>query len=177
MQFLVNFADRISQVLMAIAIALAAVMMLHVTLDVILSQFIAEPMPMTVDLVSFYYMVGLVFLPLAFVETKNEHIDVDLIHAVLPGGGQKALDLIALTLSMVYFALLTYQSGIDALEKYELGEYTMGIVNVTIWPGRFFLPIGCGTLTLVLLLKLIRRPFSDDHMKSDPHHIPTEEGI
>ncbi|HCP81835.1 MAG TPA: TRAP transporter small permease, partial [Octadecabacter sp.] len=95
MQFLVNLTDRISQVLMAIAIALAAVMMLHVTLDVILSQFIAEPMPMTVDLVSFYYMVGLVFLPLAFVETKNEHIDVDLIHAVLPKGGKMSLDLVS----------------------------------------------------------------------------------
>ena len=177
MLFLVNLTDRISQVLMAIAIALAAVMMLHVTLDVILSQFIAEPMPMTVDLVSFYYMVGLVFLPLAFVETKNEHIDVDLIHAVLPKGGKLSLDLVSLLLSTVYFGLLTIQSGIDAMEKYEMGEYTMGLVNVTIWPGRFFLPIGCGTLTVVLLLKLLRRPFTDEHMKSDPHHVPTEEGI
>jgi len=177
MQTLVKIVDRFAQILMAISIVLAAVMMIHVTIDVLLSQFIAEPMPATVDLVSFYYMVGLVFLPLAFVETKNEHIDVDLIHAVLPQGGKKALDLMALTFSMIYFGLLTYQSGIDAIEKYQLGEYTMGLVNVTIWPGRFALPIGCGTLTLVLLLKLIRRPFTDEHMKSDPHHIPTEEGI
>lgn len=177
MQFLVNLTDRISQVLMAISIALAAVMMLHVTLDVILSQFIAEPMPATVDLVSFYYMVGLVFLPLAFVETKNEHIDVDLIHAALPQGGKMGLDLMALTFSTIYFGLMTYQTGIDAIEKYHLGEYTMGLVNVTIWPGRFFLPIGCGTLTVVLLLKLLRRPFTDEHMKPDPDHVPTEEGI
>lgn len=177
MRSLYKITERISQVLMAIAIGLAAVMMVHVTIDVVLSQFIAEPMPMTVDLVSFYYMVGLVFLPLAFVETKNEHIDVDLIHAALPQSGQKSLEMLALLLSTIYFALLTYQSGVDAMEKYELGEYTMGLVNVTIWPGRFFLPIGCGALTLVLLLKLLRRPFSDEYMQSDPHHIPTEEGI
>ena len=58
----------VSRIITYAATALAALMMVHVTLDVILSQFIAEPLPGTVDYVSYYYMVGLVFLPLPFVE-------------------------------------------------------------------------------------------------------------
>ncbi len=78
----------VSRIITYIATALAALMMLHVTIDVILSQFIAEPLPGTVDYVSYYYMVGLVFLPLPFVEYTNEHIKVDLIHDLLPVGAR-----------------------------------------------------------------------------------------
>jgi len=168
MQLLMKVTDALSRLLMIFSIILAGAMMLHVTLDVILSQFIAEPLPGTVEIVSGYYMVGLVFLPLAFVELKNEHIHVDVIHSLLPDRGKTILDVLALALSSVYLGLLTYRTWFDALEKYEVGEYSMGMFSVALWPGRFFVPIGCAILTAVLLLKLIRRPFSDADMQSEP---------
>ena len=85
METVIARLGRVSRIITYIATALAALMMVHVTLDVILSQFIAEPLPGTVDYVSYYYMVGLVFLPLPFVEYTNEHIKVDLIHDLRSG--------------------------------------------------------------------------------------------
>ena len=32
----------------------------------------------------------------------------------------------------------------------------MGEAQVTVWPGRFFVPFGCGALVLLLLYKLWR---------------------
>ena len=164
MQLLMKVTDALSSLLMVASIILAAAMMLHVTLDVILSQFSPEPLPGTVEIVSGYYMVALVFLPLAFVEKKNGHIHVDVIYSLLPDRGKTVLDVIALTFSTFYLALLTYRTWFDALEKFEVGEYSIGMFSVALWPGRFFLPIGCGLLTVVLLLKLIRRPFTNEYM-------------
>lgn len=158
-----------SRIITYIAAALAALMMVHVTIDVILSQFSAEPLPGTVDYVSYYYMVALVFLPLPFVEYTNEHIKVDLIHSLASSGLKTALDMLALALSVVFYSLLTWQTWIDAVEKYAVGERSMGMVAVTIWPARFFLPLGAGLMVILLLVKLIQRPLTDAGM-ANPNH-------
>lgn len=176
MQLLMLVTDKLSRFLMIASIILAGAMMLHVSLDVLLSLFIAEPLPATVEIVSSYYMVALVFLPLGFVELKNEHIHVDVIHSHLPDLGKTILDVFALTLSTIYLGIMTYQTWFDALEKFEVGEYSMGMVSIALWPGRFFVPIGCGIMTAVLLLKLIRRPFTDADMAPEPSDM-TEGGV
>jgi hypothetical protein len=50
----------VSRIITYVAAALAALMMVHVTLDVILGQFIAEPLPGTVDYVPCQDMAGAV---------------------------------------------------------------------------------------------------------------------
>lgn len=114
-------------------------------------------------------MVGLVFLPLPFVEYTNEHIKVDLIHDMLPTGARTAFDMLALALSAVFYGLLTWQTWIDAVEKYLIGEKSMGMAALTVWPGRFFLPLGAGLMVLFLLAKLTQRPFTDAGM-AGPNH-------
>ena len=114
-------------------------------------------------------MVGLVFLPLPFVEFTNEHVKVDLIHDLIPAAGRTVLDMLALALSAVFYGLLTWQTWIDALEKYAIGEKSMGMAAVTVWPGRFCLPLGAGLMVLLLLAKLIQRPFTDAGM-AGPNH-------
>ena len=169
MDTLIAALGRVSRIVTYVAAALAALMMVHVAVDVILSQFIAEPLPGTVDYVSYYYMVGLVFLPLAFVESGNEHIRVDLLHDRLPPPARTVLDMLALALSAVFYGLLTWQTWIDAVEKYAIGERSMGMAAVTVWPGRFFLPLGAGLMVILLLAKLIRRPFTEAVMLRPDH--------
>ncbi|EAQ02555.1 TRAP-T family transporter, DctQ (4 TMs) subunit [Pseudooceanicola batsensis HTCC2597] len=166
METVIERLGWVSRIVTYVATALAALMMVHVTIDVVLSQFVAEPLPGTVDYVSYYYMVGLVFLPLSFVEYTNEHIKVDLIHDLLPTGARTVLDMLALALSAAFYGLLTWQTWIDAVEKYTIGEKSMGMAAVTVWPGRFFLPIGAGLIVLLLVTKLIQRPFTDASMTS-----------
>ena len=169
MESVITRIGWVSRIITYVATVLAILMMVHVTLDVILSQFVAEPLPGTVDYVSYYYMVGLVFLPLPFVEYTNEHIKVDLIHDLLPSGVRTVLDMLALALSALFYGLLTWQTGIDAVEKYLIGEKSMGMAAVTVWPGRFFLPIGAGLMVLLLLSKLIQSPFTETGM-AGPNH-------
>ena len=53
-------------------------MMGHVVLDVFLKFAFNAPLIGTLETVSYYYMVGAVFLPLGAVELKKEHVHVDL---------------------------------------------------------------------------------------------------
>jgi len=97
-----------STLLAALAIAL---MMLHITLDVVLRNFFNTPLPGTIALVSHYYMALVAFMPLAFAEQKNAHIAVEVLTERLPAAVQRHLATALLPLSAAVFALLAWRTG------------------------------------------------------------------
>ena len=137
-------------------VALVA-MLLHVNLDVIGRTVFSLPIPMTTEMVSHYYMVAVVFLPLAAVALAGGHITVELIGERLTGTARRALALFAAGAAVVYFAAMTWHTGRAAIAKYQIGEYVIAQSTLTIWPTRFLVPLGCGVLVLALLVTAIRR--------------------
>jgi TRAP-type C4-dicarboxylate transport system permease small subunit len=81
------------------------------------------------------------------------------------------IGLVAL-LSATYFAAFAWQTWDDALKKYAVGEEALGTVSVTVWPTRFYLPIGCGLITLVLLHKAVRLFVGDGTVLTSHDHVP-----
>ena len=81
-------------------------MMLHITLDVGVRYFVNGQIVGTLEWVSFYYMVALVFLALGYVEYKNENIRVDLFAQMMPKTVQLALYVFACILGLVFFGML-----------------------------------------------------------------------
>ncbi len=118
--------------------------------EVVARYVFNAPLHGTVEIVSSYYMVAVVFLPLAMIERLNGHIVVELVTQHLPRRGQDALIGIVALVSALYFATFAWRTWGDALNKYAVGESALGTVQVTIWPTRFYLPIGCGRAILVL---------------------------
>lgn len=131
-------------------------MMLHISADVIARYIFNSPLHGTVEIVSAYYMVAVVFLPLAMIERSNGHIVVELVTQHFPRRAQEWLIGLVALASAVYFAAFAWQTWGDALKQYRIGEVALGTVEVTIWPTRFYLPIGCGLIALVLLYKALR---------------------
>jgi TRAP-type C4-dicarboxylate transport system permease small subunit len=131
-------------------------MMLHIAADVVARYIFNAPLHGTVEIVSAYYMVAVVFLPLAMIERFNGHIVVELVTQHMPRRIQEVLIGIVALLSALYFAAFTWRTWGDALNKFAVGESALGTVQVTVWPTRFYLPIGCGLITLVLLYKAFR---------------------
>ena len=140
-------------------VALVA-MLLHVNLDVIGRTVFSLPIPMTTEMVSHYYMVAVVFLPLAAVAFAGGHITVELIGQRLTGVARRALALFAAGSATIYFAAMTWHTGRAAIAKYEIGEYVIAQSTLTIWPTRFLVPLGCGLLVLALVVTAIRRDTS-----------------
>ncbi|MGE0768707.1 MAG: TRAP transporter small permease [Hyphomicrobiaceae bacterium] len=136
-------------------------MMLHINLDVAMRYIFSAPFANTIEIVSTYYIVAIVFLPLAIVEVLNAHICVEILAQHLPRRLYELLIAAVALVSAVYFATFTVRSLEDALQKYDVGEVALGNSQITVWPTRFYLPLGCGLLTLLLIHKALRL-FSGD---------------
>lgn len=142
----------VSRLFNAVAGLALVAMLLHVNADVIGRTLLGMPVPMTTEIVSYYYMVAVVFLPLAAVAFAGGHITVELIGQRLTGRARQALMGFAAAVAVVYFAALTWHTGDAALAKLAIGEYVIGQAMLTIWPTRFLVPLGCGLLVLALLV-------------------------
>lgn len=148
--------DGASNLLGFIAGAAVIAMMIHINIDVAMRYIFAAPFANTIEIVSSYYIVAIVFLPLAMVERLNANIVVEIVAQHLSKRSSELLIAAVAIVSAVYFGALTYTTGLDAIGKYEVGEIALGNSQITIWPTRFYLPIGCGLLVLVLLNKARR---------------------
>jgi TRAP-type C4-dicarboxylate transport system permease small subunit len=153
--------DGASNLLGLVAGCAVILMMLHINLDVAMRYIFSAPFANTIEIVSSYYIVAIVFLPIALVERLNANIVVEIVAQHLPKRGAEMLVAVVAIVSAGYFGALAWTTGIDAFEKYQVGEIALGNSQITIWPTRFYLPIGCGLMVLVLLNKA-RRLFAGD---------------
>lgn len=147
---------RLSDLLGVLAGLALVLMMLHITAEVVARYVFDSPLHGTVEIVSTYYMVAVVFLPLALIERVNGHIIVELLSKHFPQRTQEILIAVVALASALFFAAFAWQTWGDALKKFEIGEEALGTVSVTVWPTRFYIPIGCGLLVIVLVHKAIR---------------------
>lgn len=148
--------SRTSNVLLLLSgIALVA-MMLHVSFDVAAKYLFHSPIKSTLDVVTYYYMVALTFLPLAAVERGGGHISVELLTQALPPRWRDRLAVLSLLVSCAFFGVLGAITLGTAIEKFHIGEYVMGTLQLQVWPSRFFVPLGFGLIATVCLAKLVR---------------------
>ncbi len=140
----------------AVACVVMLGMMLHITLDVGVRYFLNGQIVGTLEWVSFYYMVALVFLGLGFVETRHENIRVDLFAQMMPKPVQLGLYVLACLLGLVFFGMLFLQSLLDALNATRRGEEAMSNFRFLIWPARWALPIGFAGALLAIAANLAR---------------------
>lgn len=163
-------SDTLASALAYVAGLSLVLMMIHVTLDVALKYFFKLPIPGTAEVVAAYYMIGTVFLPLAYIEVHNRPIVVELFYDRLPSFLHPALDVLATLLSIVFYAFLTWQSTKIALTALDNREYIDGVWKVVVWPSRFLIPLGlmaaCAALLLRLCMLLMGRSTEHGHAET-----------
>jgi len=168
MQTLDSVTNVLARLLMGIAIVALFLMMLQMVVDVAMRNFFRRPIEGSLEIVSVYHMVAVVFLPLALVERRHEHITVDLLVDRLPAIARRVIMVIGYLVCAIFFALLTYQTARDAYQAYEIGEILMSSIYITVWPAKFLLPIGF----FVMLLQVILHAWK---AVIDPTFTPTPE--
>jgi TRAP-type C4-dicarboxylate transport system permease small subunit len=142
----------LATLLAALAGVAVLLMLLQTVTDVAMANLAGRPIPGNLEIISLYHMVVLVFLPLAFVEMRHEHISVDLVVRLLPRAAQRVILVGSYLVCAGFFALLSWQTLLDAIASWRLGELTMGAIYVTIWPAKFALPAGFIAILLMVLL-------------------------
>lgn len=181
MERLMKFASRLADVLFWIALVAGALMMTHVTVDVIARTVFNHPMPGTGEITASYYMIAAAFLPLAWVSLRDQHVTADLFVDQMGPRMQKVVALLTDLLTLAYVAIFVWQTWLSALSKTKRGEvWEIFGGYLPIWPTRWLLPIAGGAMFLVLFLKLILRlsgKAEPPHKKDHVPDMPSSEGV
>ncbi|MBT6273585.1 MAG: TRAP transporter small permease [Chromatiales bacterium] len=148
---LLRWATDLTLIVGLLAVAL---MMFHITIDVVGKFALNEPVPATIALVSNYYMVVVAFLPIAYAETRNSHITVEVLTELFPQRGQLHLYSWSYLISALVYGLLTSRTWDEAVRTQEAGSFIMEqSTKLLTWPSYYLLPIGCGLMTTVLIFR------------------------
>lgn len=141
--------------LLAGAVAILA-MMVHVSADVIMKVALHQPIMGTLEIVSFIYMVGCTFLPLAHVQLSRDLIIVEVFTQKQTPEKNLRFDIAAAVLTTAYLLLLAVMGAVVALAKTEIGEaQDATYFDLPIWPMRWVFCISCGLAALIALYQLI----------------------
>lgn len=145
--------SRGATILGGLAIAL---MMLHVSADVVMRYVFNRPMPGTLTVVTYYYMIFATFLPLAFAERRRSHISVEILTDLMPARPRHHLQGWMLLLTATVMGLLAWRTLDAALKAHRLGASQLqGDTAIPVWPAYFALPVGAGLMAAVLLLRFL----------------------
>lgn len=132
-------------------------MMLLITLDVILNKVIGRPIPGTIELTSYYFMVLVVFLTLPHIEKAQAHISADFIVARFSVKVQGGFYLIGKFLTIIFYSLLAYGAITQAIKSTRRLETVMSNFTFYIWPARWGVVLGIVSAIFVIVMILVQR--------------------
>lgn len=149
-----DLLGRLAFALQAIAGVAIVLMMVNITLDVLLKYLFQQPIQGTLEVVSTYYMVAVVFLPIGYIQYRRAHITVDLFTRKMRPRSLAKLELGVFAISTAYLAVLFWTTLDMAIHQTAIGEAWFVVTfDLPVWPARWFAPLGCLAMTLVLILQ------------------------
>ena len=107
MRALLSLYERLVGVMVAAGEIVVAVMCLHIVAEIVANAVFRSPIDGTPEIVARWYMVAIVFLPLAFLHLRGEHISADLFTSKLGPRAQAALDIL-INIVMAAMASVSY---------------------------------------------------------------------
>jgi len=150
---LCRVSDAINQGLAWLAAFSLLMMMLVVVGNAIARKFFT-PFPGSTEIVGWLAALTTAFA-LGYTQVKRGYVEIDTLVERMPEGLQRSLRRLLLILSMVFFALVTWQ-----ITLYGIRVFQNGNLSETLWlpyyPLIFSLSFGFGGLTMALLVDLIK---------------------
>ena len=100
-------------------------------------------------------MAGVALLCWGYTQASKSHIRIDLLIHRYPKNIHKIMDLIGLTLTMIIFGLITWQSTIIAVEVLEQHRM-LDNINLPLFPFKLMVPVGAMVLCLESVIQFIQ---------------------
>ena len=131
-------------------------MMLVIMADVLSANLFGKPIPAASVVVTAYFMVLTVFLPMALAQRTDAHVVVDLVHQHLPRPLRRIVDFVTALMVLLICGILIVALWNDALRKTAISSFIFEQnVRVPTWPGYYALPVGFGLMALVIAVQLV----------------------
>jgi TRAP-type C4-dicarboxylate transport system permease small subunit len=134
-------------------------MLVHITGYVIMRNLAGAPIPATVEIVSYYYMVAIAFLPLAWAERRGDMISVEIFSHLLVGRLGRINAAFVSVVTCLAYLVLTYTTWTVAMRQFAARSYVISLsVAVPVWPSYFILPLAFALAALVALYRGVMPP-------------------
>jgi TRAP-type C4-dicarboxylate transport system permease small subunit len=151
-----SILDLVSRWMLYVSLVCIALMIVHITMDVIFRYFFGGSLAGTLEITSHYYMTAAVFLPLAFAQQERAHVMVELFTGSLAPRTIAAFDLLAGTLSLLFVFALFYFGLTAAIGFTAVGEYSHAAsLPIVVWPSRWIVVLGTGALGLCIFVQIV----------------------
>lgn len=139
--------------LASISAGLVFFMMALGTVDVLSRYLFNAPISGSYEIMKFS-MGGVAFFAFSYVQYERGHISVSFVHDRLSKKTSTVFDLIFLFSMLLTFILVTWYGGKNALEAWQEGDTTIGMVELPIGPAKMVVPIGGGLFCLRILSQI-----------------------
>jgi len=149
--------SRLASVLAACAEVFVALMVLHIIADVFMRSIIGVQFEGTIETVAYWYMIGTVFLPLALIELRDQHLKAEVFTSRLPVAAQDALRIFAACLTLAFSVAVVWYAAPDAwsaTERADRVELTRSFLYI--WPMKWLVVLGYGLTALLAALEAVR---------------------
>lgn len=122
-------------------------MMLIGAADVLATYLWNQPVPAALELTE-SLMVVVVFMALAYTQSRRQHIAVELLYQRFPPNVQRGLTVLAGLLGGVMFGLVAWQGWVLFWESWMIREYASGIVLFPVYPSKACFALGASLMTV-----------------------------
>lgn len=157
MQAIRKWMDRVASFLAWGGLIAVVAMLVHVAVDVLSKLVLGAALIGTIEMVSSYYMIACVFLPLAIVQRNREHIVVDFFTDRMSRRSKWAAQQFADLTMLVVILAMTWGGLVVALEQTEAWETTSSTTaRFQVWPTRWMPVLAYAITALYLSLDLAR---------------------
>lgn len=166
---------RITAGLAMLGAAGVVLMLLHISAYVTMRHFAATPLPATVEIVSYYYMVLIAFLPLAWAERRGDMITVEVFQHLMPPSFRRWNGVVVALITCGAYVALTWATWVVAMREFGSRSFVISLsVAVPTWPGYFVLPIAFALAAVVSLYRAAKAMAGDDLVPADKK---SDEGL
>lgn len=132
---------------------IVAILCLHIVAEIAANWLFSSPIDGTTSIVSRWYMIPLVFLPMAYIERQNQHISADIFTRRLGARSALVLDAVIAVSLVGFCALFVWQTTGEALAATRANEQIELVDSaIPVWPTRWFVPLGFFTMGLAAML-------------------------
>ncbi|MEE4188334.1 MAG: TRAP transporter small permease [Roseobacter sp.] len=154
------FISRLSHLACVIGAVLMAATGAMLTYEVIARYFFIKPTIWAAELSQLCLVWGCL-LAMAHLLTLRRHITVNAVTTLLPDAGQRLCAYIALTVVIVFSAIVAFWGFDIFYTSFERGRTTGSILNMPIWISEASVPVGFGLLALQGVVELLRLKDAD----------------
>lgn len=145
---------RITQVLLAIAAAVLAVMMMLTAIDVVMRYIVNRPISGAFELTE--YMMA-IFVPFSIVYCADQkgHVSVELLLKKFPQSVQRCVGILTSVLTMLFAMFMAWQNILYVGETYS-DKLTSAVLLIPAFPFIAPVAIGIGVYALVTMLQMVK---------------------